>query len=68
MLAGHQASSDHKAEDYDNLVGRIESTQTRVKEKYGAVKKWSREVFIKIAADDAEIEETPEIVHQAADA
>lgn len=68
MLAGHQATEGHSAEDYDNLISRIEAAQQRVKEKYGSFKKWSREVFIKLAADDAGLEVTPELVHQAADA
>jgi phosphoglycolate phosphatase-like HAD superfamily hydrolase len=68
MLSGHQATSKHDAEAYDNLVSRIEALQVRVKDKYGSFKKWSREVFIKIAADDAGVVLTPDIVHEAANA
>lgn len=58
---------DHK-EAFKKLMQDIESCQTRIKQKYGVVKKWSREVFIKIAAEQAGLQVTPELVHEAADA
>ncbi len=68
MLSGHQASEDHNPGEYNRIISRIEACQSRIKEKYGVIKKWSREVFIKIAADDAGINLAPELVRQAADA
>lgn len=68
MLFGHQTSEDHDSGEYDKLVLQAEACQPRIKEGYKAIKKWSREVFIKIAADDASIKLTPALVQQAADA
>ena len=68
MLRGHQARESHKTQEYEDLISKVESLQNRVKEKYGSFKKFSREVFIKIAADEAGLETTPDLVHQAAEA
>lgn len=40
---------------YTNLVNLITQHQIKVKEKWGFIKKWSREVFIKIAADEIKV-------------
>lgn len=40
---------------YENLVTRISKHQAKVKETWGFIKKWSREVFLKIAADEIEM-------------
>ena len=53
---------------FDKILEDIENHQIRVKEKYGTIKKWSREVFVKLAADKANLSVTPEIVNKAADA
>lgn len=53
---------------FKDVYQKLEDYQQEVKEKYGAVKKFSREVFIKIAADQAELEVSPELVSEAADA
>src|SRR5665213_1217390 len=55
-------------EAFDSLLETVASLQAQVKENYGHVKKWSREVFIKLAADEAGVEITPELVHEATDA
>lgn len=53
---------------FDKLMLKIDSLQTKVKHDFGATKKWSREVFVKIAADELSIKVPPEIVHEAAEA
>lgn len=55
-------------ESFDILIQNIENSQVRVKQKYGAIKKWSREVFVKLAAGQTGLKVTPEQVHEAADA
>jgi len=55
-------------EAYENILKEIESLQKRVKEKYGFIKKWSREVLIKIAADRVGLKATPEMILEAGDA
>ncbi len=68
MLSGHQATEGHDSGEYDKLLLQMEACQSKIKERYGAIKKWSREVFIKIAADNAGIELTPALIRYAADA
>lgn len=53
---------------FDNLWELVEGYQLEIKNKYGAVKKFSREVFIKIAADKANLEVSAELISEAADA
>lgn len=55
-------------EAFEKILQDIESSQIRVKQKYGAIKKWSREVFIKLAAEKAGLRVTPALVHEAANA
>lgn len=75
MLSGYRVKNEDDWQKisggkpaFDNLVARVERSQQRVKEKYGSIKKWSREVFIKLAADQAGLKVTSELVHEAADA
>jgi len=53
---------------FDELMDYVTSVQTQVQAGYGHIKKWSREIFIKLAADKAGVEITPELVHEATDA
>lgn len=53
---------------FNKLVGYFEAHQLQVKQQYGHIKKWSREVFIALAAEYAGVAVTPSIVHEAADA
>jgi FMN phosphatase YigB (HAD superfamily) len=53
---------------YKQLVQRIESCQPEVIAKHGHAKKWSREIWIKLVADDLLLPITSEQVHQAAEA
>lgn len=57
---------DKKA--FDKLMKNIENSQVRVKKRYGVIKKWSREVLIKLAAEKAGLSVTPQLVHEGADA
>lgn len=74
MLAGYRVKNDdwHEVlggkEAFEKLLENIENCQIRVKHKYGSVKKWSREVFIKLATDKVGLEVIPDLVHEAADA
>lgn len=53
---------------YDELMANIASLQPQVKRDYGYIKQWSREIFIKLAADKAGVDIDPELVSQAAEA
>ncbi|HWY79548.1 MAG TPA: hypothetical protein VNW29_04260 [Candidatus Sulfotelmatobacter sp.] len=62
------STSAIKKEEFDNLWEKIEKYQQEIKEKYGTVKKFSREIFIQIAADRANLQISPELLYEAADA
>lgn len=75
MMASYRVKNDEDwtrvpggQEALHELISYFESSQKQVTAEYGHYKKWSREVFIKCAADDAGISVTPELVHEAADA
>ncbi len=75
MLAGLRNKSDEdwaksniKKEVFESLWEQIEGYQQEIKQQYGAVKKFSREVFIKICADRVGITVAPETIYEAADA
>lgn len=75
MLAGYRVRSEDDwkkveggKEGFDLLLKDVENCQQRIKEQFGAIKKWSREVFIKIAADRLHLHYSPEMIHEAADA
>ncbi len=53
---------------FQNLVRSIESYEREIIKQFGEAKKWSREVFVKLAADELSIIVTPELVHEAVDA
>lgn len=53
---------------YDELNARIADCQKDVIAKYGTYKKWSREILLKLAADDLGIKISPELVHEAVNA
>ncbi len=75
MMDGYRVKEDEEwkkvnggKEAYENILIEIENFQKRVKEKYGFIKKWSREVLIKIAADRVGLKTTPEMIVEAGDA
>ena len=65
MLVGHQATDPKKIKEHKKLLAKIESLQS---DKTYVPKKWSREIFVKLAAEEAGVEVSPELVHEAADA
>ncbi len=75
MLAGYRVRHDDDwnlvpggKHAFDELVTFFESNQRQVTAQHGHHKKFSREVFIKRAADLVGVEISPELVHEAADA
>ncbi len=75
MMTGYRVKGEEdwqqvpgRKEAFDKLIDDIESAQVRVKQRYGAIKKWSREVFVKLAAEQAGLKIPPELVHESADA
>src|SRR5579859_613577 len=74
MLAGHRLH--HPAEwekqpelkkEYDTLVQKMESYQQHIQEEFGGIKKWSREIFVQLAADEIGVTLAPAIIDAAAD-
>lgn len=55
-------------EAYEKLNKRIADYQKGVVAKYGTYKKWSREIFIKLAIEDLGIKVSPEFILESADA
>lgn len=53
-------------ETFNHLWKQIEDYQTEIKKKYKAVKKYSREVFIKICCDKEKLKVAPELIYEAA--
>lgn len=75
MLAGLRIKTDEDwakveggKEAFDKLWRQIENYQLEIKDKFGSVKKFSREVFIKIASDRVNLEVSAELISEAADA
>ncbi len=63
----NQHWDNHENNEYDLLINKITELQQPVINKYGNIRKWSREVFLKIAADDNEVNLKPEIVYESID-
>ncbi len=75
MMAGYRVRNEEDWQQleggkkaFDDLVAYFASCQKQVTATYGHFKKWSREVFVKRAAELAGLAVTPELVHEAADA
>lgn len=74
MLAGYRVKDDNWGnvsggkKAFNELINRIESCQEKIISEYGKAKKWSREVFIYLAAQNIGLTVQPEIIHEAADA
>ena len=49
------------------LHNKIDALQTETIERFGKAKKWSREIFIKIAVDNLGIAVSPQVILEAAD-
>lgn len=74
MMAGYRVKNEDDwkqipggKDAFNKLLQDVEHSQIRVKQAFGQIKKWSREVFVKLAAEQAGLQVTPELVHQAAD-
>lgn len=75
MLLGYRIKNEQdwvgkesEKEAFQTLIQLIETRQSPVQEKWGSVKKWSREVFIAIAAERSGIAATPAFIREAANA
>ncbi len=75
MMTGYRVKNDDEWQQvaggkaaFDKILENIENHQIRVKQKFGVIKKWSREVLVKLASDKANLNITPELVRKAADA
>lgn len=75
LLAGYKVreESDWLAipggkDAFDALVRRIESAQPEVVRAYGHAKKWSREIWFKLVADDLGLSVSPAQVQASSDA
>lgn len=73
MLAGYRAYNNDWSnveggeKAFDEFLDQIGGMQKQVLQDYGSIKKWSREVFLKMAADRLNIEVAPEIIHNSID-
>lgn len=74
LMQGHMAKNEddwQKIEGgkqyHDSIIKRIEYLQKPIVEKYETVKKWSREVILKIAVEDFDSTLAPDILYQAID-
>jgi FMN phosphatase YigB (HAD superfamily) len=61
----HWANQDQDHSEYDSIIDEINKFQKPVVEKYGNIRKWSREVFLKIASDDLSIHLNPELIYES---
>lgn len=73
MVAGFLLRTDREwkkipggRKSYEDLVSLIAKHQIKVKEEWGFIKKWSRETFLKIAADEIKIHIPPEVIFSTA--
>lgn len=73
MVAGFLFRTDKEWKDiqggketYKKLIKLIGKHQVKVKQKWGFIKKWSREAFLKIAADEINVNIPPEIIYDVA--
>src|SRR3989344_5349515 len=75
MVAGYRVKNESDWENvpggkpgFDNFIKRMEQRQQSIIKKYGAIKKWSREMLISFAAEDIGIKLSPNQAKEAADA
>lgn len=75
MMAGLRNKSDEdwqksevSKEAYDEVWKQVDAYQSEIKEKWGSIRKFSREVFIKMACDKEGIACDADLVQVAADA
>jgi len=68
LMQEHMATGKNNMKQYDLIIQRINKLQEPVVKKFGAIKKWSREVILKIAAENCDISLKPELIYSAIDA
>lgn len=75
MLAGLRNKTDDEwaksaipKDVFEKLWKEVEDYQLEIKQKYGAIKKFSREVFIKVCTDRIGITVAPDLIYDAANA
>jgi len=75
MLSGYRVKNEDGWKNieggksaFNKFVETVESFQPSVVKEYGTMKKWSREIFVKMAADKLGLEVMPELIHEAVDA
>lgn len=75
LLAGYRVKNEHDWEkvkgskqEFEELLDRISQIQPRVISNYGSMKKWSREIFVKLACDDIGVVITPRLIDEATNA
>ncbi len=64
----HMGITNVDMEEYNRLIARITHLQKSVVKKFGSIRKWSREVFLKIAAESFDIDLKSELIYKAVDA
>ena len=68
LMNEHMATGENSLTSLDLIIGRINHLQKPVVNKFGLIKKWSREVLLKIAAEDCKISIKPELIYSAINA
>ena len=67
LMQEHMVTGKNNVEQYNLIIQQVNKLQEPVIQKFGAIKKWSREVFLKMAAEDCGISLKPERVYSAID-
>ncbi|MBI5614451.1 hypothetical protein HY947_05985 [Candidatus Gottesmanbacteria bacterium] len=67
MMLGH-ASGTGSNPFHDEILSVMEVKQALIKQKYGVMKKWSREFFVWFACQKLGISASREVIYEAADA
>ena len=68
LMQEHMESGENNLKQYNLIIQRINQLQEPVIKKFGAIKKWSREIFLKMAAEDCDVLLKPEQIYSAIDA
>ncbi|MFH0979840.1 MAG: HAD family hydrolase [Candidatus Roizmanbacteria bacterium] len=68
LMQEHMTTGESNKKLHDSIMLRINQLQEPVIKQYGMIKKWSREVFLKMASEDCDIQLKPEIIYSAIDA
>ncbi len=66
MAGGHWGGAGDVVE-HDKIINRIKALQKPVIGEYGSIRKWSREVIVKIAGEDSGINLEKNLIYEAVD-